>query len=193
MSLKRRTNPKKAKGKSSGPHEQVVDASIMGVRPLLQNAMTDGDSNQAAKRGQVYDDKEEAEKRLITNGKGELCQPAIHLESSMIRAAVEFKFKGQKTYKDLFKAAVFVEPLMVPHKDEGWVIDKQYVVIGKARILRCRPRFDSWALDFTVRILDDRVQPLIVQQVLETAGKYYGIGDYRPRFGLFEVTEFEVR
>jgi hypothetical protein len=58
--------------------------------------------------------------------------------------------------------------------------------------LRCRPRFDDWELDFTILVHDERIDPLKVEQVLENAGKYHGIGDYRPRYGLFEITSFDI-
>jgi hypothetical protein len=31
----------------------------------------------------------------------------------------------------------------------------------------------------------------VLKQILIDAGKYYGIGDYRPDYGLFEVIKFE--
>jgi hypothetical protein len=43
-----------------------------------------------------------------------------------------------------------------------------------------------------ILVNDDRIQPLVVKQILENAGKYHGIGDYRPRFGLFAVNVFEI-
>ncbi|KPA15232.1 hypothetical protein MHK_004565 [Candidatus Magnetomorum sp. HK-1] len=110
----------------------------------------------------------------------------------MIKSATEFKFSGRKTYKELFKAGVYVDPLYIPHKIQTFEIDKQPVVINKARIMRCRPRFDDWELEFKIQIRDDRIEGLIVKEVLENAGKYHGIGDYRPRYGLFEVTKFNI-
>lgn len=184
-------------GKNSEPEQKrfelMMDSYIRGIRPLLQNAMVGPEkADVVGKVGEVYDDTDEAVKRLIKDKADVICQPAEHLESSMVKAAVEFKFKGQKTYKELFKAGIFVEPLLIPHLIQDWEIDKRWVRIGQARIARCRPRFDQWELKFKVRCLDDRIQPLIVKQVLETAGFYYGIGDYRPRYGLFEVVNFEV-
>jgi len=170
-----------------------IEISVKGLRPLLQNAFTSGqEGKKLLKRGQIYDDQLEAESRLIKNKDGIICQPASHFEASMIKSAVEHKFIGRKSYKDLFKAGVFVHPELIPHKTQKYVIDKQAVVISKARILRCRPRFDNWELDFTIIIRDERIDPRKVEQVLECAGKYHGIGDYRPRYGLFELTRFDI-
>jgi hypothetical protein len=55
-----------------------------------------------------------------------------------------------------------------------------------------KPRFDEWALEFQI-INND---PTIIHQdtlkkILEDAGKYYGLGDFRPEFGTFKVEKFE--
>lgn len=171
-----------------------IGITVKGSRPLLQNRFSGGDEEEQSgskKTKKVYDDNEECLKRLYLD-KEVVCQPALHFEATMIKSAVDFKFEGRKTYKEPFKAGVFVDPLFIPHKFPEWVVDKQAVRIGMARILRCRPRFDEWELDFSILIRDDRIEPLIVKEVLESAGKYYGVGDQRPRYGQFDVVKFEV-
>ena len=173
--------------------EIILEITVKGIRPLLQNAFSsETDGKKLLKRGKLYDDAFETNSRLIKNDDGIICQPALHFEASMIKSAAEHKFIGRKTYKDLFKASVFVSPELIPHKFQEYAIDKQAVVISKARIMRCRPRFDNWELDFTIIVHDERIDPLKVKQILENAGKYHGIGDYRPRYGLFEITNFDI-
>lgn len=166
-----------------------IQVKITGIRPLLQNAFLD---EVAEKKGKIYNDHDEAEKRLIKDSEGNIVQPALHIESCMIRSAADFKFKGRKTYKDLFKSGVFVDPLFIPHENAAWVIDKQRVVVNRAAIFRCRPRFDSWSLDFSILVREERIQPAIIETILLQAGKFHGIGDYRPRYGLFEINNFQV-
>jgi len=171
----------------------VVECSVKGKRPLMQNEMAIETADAAkTKTGQTYDDQEEATKRLILNPQKEICQKAEHFESAMVKASASFKITGHKTYKDLFKACVFVEPLLIPHNNQVFTIDKRFVRIGTARVLRCRPRFDDWTLDFTISVTDDRLQPAVLKQIFEDAGKSYGVGDYRPRYGLYEVVKFDV-
>lgn len=170
-----------------------INVSVIGIRPLLQNAFTeDKASKKLLKKGKLYNDQDETESRLIKNGEGVICQPASHFEASMIKSAAEHKFLGRKSYKDLFKASVFVKPNLIPHKIQDYVVDKQPVVVSKARIFRCRPRFDKWELNFTVFIHDDRIDSLKLEQILKNAGKYHGVGDYRPRYGLFEISKFNI-
>jgi len=172
----------------------LINVAVKGVRPLLMNDSFDSSDEESgpSKKGKVYNDVEECEKRLIKDKDGNICQKAIHFEAAMVKSATEFKFQGHKTYKDLFKAGVFVEPLFIPHILTKWEIDKQSVVIGRARVPRARPRFDEWELEFQIRCMDDRVEFLVLKQVLENAGMYIGVGDYRPRYGLFDVIKFEL-
>jgi len=168
-----------------------IQVRIRGIRPLLQNAFVQ-ESADTAKKGKTYDDLDEAQKRLIRDSEGNIAQPALQIEGSLIKAAAEFKFQGRKTYKDIFKAGVFVDPPYVPHINTEWVIDKQRVVVNRAGILRCRPRFDSWELDFNILVREERIQPRVIQDILHHAGRFQGIGDYRPRYGLFQIERFEV-
>lgn len=170
--------------------EQKIRVRVKGIRPLLQNAFSEDDGS--SKKGKIYRDMDEANKRLILNEDGIVCQPSIHFEASLVKSATDFKFSGKKSYKEAFRAGVFVEPILIPHINQQWVVDRQTVVVQKARIMRCRPRFDDWELEFTIRIADDRIQPLVLEDILRNSGKYIGVGDYRPRFGLFDVSEFEI-
>jgi len=170
----------------------TVDVHVKGIRPLLQNHGQE-EENGAAKKGAVYDDVEETEKRLIKDDKGSICQLATHFEGCLIKSGTEFKFKGQKTYKDIIKAGVLVDPYYIPHLIPEYRIHKAFVRIGKSRIMRCRPEFPEWELQFNVEVTDDRLQAPVLKQIFENAGAYYGVGDWRPRFGLFDVIGWEVR
>ncbi len=173
-------------------NEITISCHIRGTRPLLMNAFVSDSGNGLTKKGRIYDDNDEAQKRLYLGPDGSICTPATHIEACMVKSASDFKFSGKKTYKDIIKSGVFVEPLMIPHLKTDWKVDRQGVVVQKARIMRCRPRFDEWELKFEMVLRDERLEALNVRNILESAGKYVGIGDYRPRYGLFQIAEFEV-
>jgi len=52
---------------------------------------------------------------------GLICEPAGHLEATMVQSSGEHKIKGArgKTYKRGFKAAVFVQPELIPHTNQA--------------------------------------------------------------------------
>lgn len=62
---------------------------------------------------------------------------------------------------------------------------------GGGRVMRVRPRFNAWALSFTLLIDEHVTDPKDVRSALEHAGLKIGLGDFRPRFGRFEVTSWK--
>lgn len=175
--------------------EEKYNATIRGICPLLMHKFDDNkDSNKLIKSGsENRDPKLDAQNSLYKNERGVICQPASHIEGAMIRASTSYNMagKGKKTYKDAFKGGVFVEPQMIPHKNQKWNIDSRNVMIQRARIIRSRPRFDNWELSFSIINTDERIRGEILKEILSDAGRYFGIGDYHPRFGRFEVIKFE--
>ena len=72
--------------------------------------------------------------------------------------------------------------------------DVRPVVIGRARVIRTRPRFHKgWRAAFILEYDEKNIDTGSIMQALEYAGHFIGLGDYRPRYGLFEVTAEEVR
>jgi hypothetical protein len=47
--------------------------------------------------------------------------------------------------------------------------------------------FRQWELDFTVHYLPDILNDAQVREAMVTAGRIIGLGDYRPKFGRFDV------
>lgn len=170
-----------------------IAVSIEGIAPLLQHRFPEEEheATGSRKKKKVYDPEEDAIAALYKKEDGTIYQPARHFEAALIKAAVAFKFEGRKTYKDAFKGGIFINPAEIVHKYPEWEIDRQPVVIQRARIMRARPRFDKWALDFEIEIIDDRIAVDVVKEALEYTGLYVGIGDLRPRYGRFKVIKFE--
>jgi len=54
-----------------------------------------------------------------------------------------------------------------------------------------RPLFKEWVANFKLMVLDDTLPLEMLREILERAGTTIGIGDYRPKYGLFEVMKFE--
>jgi hypothetical protein len=70
-------------------------------------------------------------------------------------------------------------------------VDKRPVVVQRQRILRTRPRFNSWRILFEVMYDAEMLDHSEVETALVEAGARVGIGDYRPKFGRFEVESVE--
>jgi len=188
----------------------TVDCKVKGVSPLIQHRFPIPDPEDASKGGRkstgAIDYSEEWREYFYATAEGMIYQPATHFEGAMVKAAVNFKVVGKrgKTYKDLFSASVFVLPDQIPHNitvpdelgtdgDQPLYLDVRPVVVNRARVIRIRPAFSpGWILEFDIEVIDDQIHPELVHDILTLAGKTVGIGDFRPKFGRFEVIRFEA-
>lgn len=174
---------------------------IKGVSDYLQNQMTTDKDQIAGIKSKIAGDdtdlKAQVEKKMYRDEKG--CYiPAKHIEGSLVKSAAEYPMKGRKKWTEFFKGLVVVnerEIRFIPPKDKP---DTVYGDIVKnpstrGRFYTERPMFCiGWEVEFTLQILDEKgPSEKLLHEILNTAGKYKGIGDYRPKFGRFEVVEFE--
>ena len=134
---------------------------------------------------------------LYVDDDGRPYVPDIMLQRAFIEAAKEFQQQGKrkKTYKNLVAGGfvtILEEKIPIISKT-GYKPDKRFVRVQKNRILRVRPRFDDWELEFTI-VIDDSLDHEVIKQIISYAGSYIGIGDFRPTctgpFGRFELAEF---
>lgn len=167
--------------------------SLKGVRPLLMhspNSMMDKKPN-GSRKTVNYVPEDEAKAALHTNKDGVICVPAMAILGCMREAAKDHKVpgKGRKTLTKYVLSGLHVMPEMIPITPQEWVVDARPVVVQRARVIRWRPRFDEWALTFKINLVDESIfNPTLVRNVIEDAGKFVGLLDFRPYFGLFEVT-----
>jgi len=188
----------------------TINCSVEGVAPLLQHKYPLPDFADMGKGGKQRtgekDYSQEWREYLYVTSGGEVYQPAIHFDGAMVKAASGYKIQGArgKTYKDLFKGNVFCSPDEILHGikapdildndgDKVLYLDIRPAVVQRARIARIRPAFKpGWKLEFEITVLDDQIPHNVVNEVLILAGRTAGIGDFRPKFGRFMVTKFEV-
>ena len=64
--------------------------------------------------------------------------------------------------------------------------------VGMSTVMRTRPIFPKWSLTFQVQIDDETFPKSMLEAALNDAGRLVGIGDWRPKFGRFEVKEIKV-
>jgi hypothetical protein len=173
---------------------EVYYIKIAGTKPLLMHAPTGLGDKPRLRRGEHLDPKVEAESYLYKDVEGKICIPSVNIKACIREAGRNYRVSGRRTtFAAMIRAGLDVKPFpYVPLIHNGWQVDIRPVVVQRNRILRARPRFDEWALEFQI-INND---PTIIHQdtlkkILEDAGKYYGLGDFRPEFGTFKVEKFE--
>ena len=175
--------------------KEIYKVGIRGTRPLLMHSCNSMlEENNKTTRSKEYDPQIEAEKALYKDGSGGIIVPSFCVLSCLKEAAKNYQIpgKGKRTFKNYIFAGVQIEPNNIPMiSDNGWEIDLKTVVINRSRIVRARPRFDNWSLEFTIELVDPIITPDNIKQIIIDAGKYNGLLDFRPLFGLFELVNFE--
>lgn len=193
-----------------------VFARIQGTSPLLQHAfgsaaMESLTEEAKARTGQV-DYSLEWMTTMYAGSDGYLYQPATHIEGALQKAASAFKVKGKagKTFKDAVKAYAYVapeqphllwngQPIPTPTKHllesptEALSVSIMRVKVQRAAVARSRLMVNpGWELEFAIDVIDAQLPQAVVKEALIEAGRAVGIGDYRPRYGRFNVVSFEV-
>jgi len=179
---------------------KIIVFRVKGISPLLQNNLVNfigvsEDPALAAGR-KVYDDDEEARLRVYNDPDGAFCHPCEAFTKAMVRACSGKKF-GKLTATSTLKGSVFItEPFALIEDEKGnpatkYTIDKRPVVVGKARVPRCRPCWPRWQMRVPLEIDTAILTREQVAEALSLAGRIVGIGDYRPEkgggFGRFTV------
>lgn len=112
---------------------------------------------------------------IINGGKLHKLGTAIKRAAIVQEDKVPLQFDGPKTPAALFGDKRFV--------------DIRSVKVGTSKVVRCRPIFRDWRCTFTVLFEESVIQRGDLDRVLRDTGNMIGLGDYRPRFGRFEIAE----
>jgi hypothetical protein len=123
--------------------------------------------------------------------------PAVNVEGA-IRDGARISSQGKAV-----ESGVQVSPERIPliydgprtggglYKNKAFV-DTRAIKLNKAStVMRTRPRFDAWSLEFDLSVVDGVLSRADVIGHLQKAGFLRGIGDYRPKFGRFVVESAE--
>ncbi len=179
---------------------EIVTFTVIGISPLLQNNPAEfigktGDEGLGSSK-KTYKDEDEARLRVYKDADGAFAHPSEAFTKSMVKAVAGKKF-GKMFATAAIKGSVFIaEPFSLLVDPKGnpikeYQIDRRPVVVGKARILRCRPMFSKWQIRLALEIDTAILKPKDVLDALSLAGRIVGIGDYRPEkgggFGRFKV------
>jgi hypothetical protein len=178
---------------------RTVNVTIEGLTPMLCNRFHEDEADQATSgvrsRQERPGPEEDAKSRLYQNGHGTFV-PAENVRQSIIAASSRTKIGRRAATTDV-AAAVYISPFELS-LDGEWHVDSRAVVIPatKGRILRHRPMFDDWSLTFDLQIETNLIDEKTVHKIIEDAGNYVGLGDFRPArkgpYGRFQVTKWEV-
>jgi hypothetical protein len=169
--------------------------TITGTSPLLQHRY--GIDDGASTKNNRTRKQDDTDSYFYRDADGKICQPADHLIGALRKAGSKFSVKGsgKATYRLLLGSGVVtISPDMIPHLNQNYTIDRRPVVVQRARIVRSRPMLSAWSLAFTLEFDEDEISAETLNEILVYAGRFVGIGDFRPacggQFGRFLVERF---
>jgi hypothetical protein len=182
---------------------EVYEVRIVGVRPLLMHRpkLTD----MQPRRSEIPPPEQEAREALYTDG-DLIVVPSLNVKAMLRDAGRNYRIPQRRaTYGAYIRAGIDIEPspnipLLNPKTNQPyrasrreWKVDVRPVVVQTSRILRARPRFDEWALEFKIINRDPGLlERGMIYKILVDAGRFYGLGDFRPEFGLFKIEKFKI-
>lgn len=128
---------------------------------------------------------------------GNLGLPGEYLRQSIIGAA---RFRQdprspRKSAMDLFKAGVVsITELADLGVSEADYIDRRRVLIQRNAITRERPALKAgWSATIELMaLLPEYIERATLLEIITSAGRLIGVGDFRPTYGRFQVTSFEA-
>ena len=176
-----------------------VILTAQGVSPLLFHAW----NNEAvlekarARKNSKAKKTDNIESYVYRCEDGTLGIPGPNLHASVQQAA---KFRQdprspRKSAFDLYKAAVTPMTEIASLGVEPWdYIDRRRVMVQRAGITRERPAMRAgWEATFEFAVtLPEYVRPIDFHDILNLAGRVIGLLDFRPTYGRFNITRFEV-
>ncbi len=172
-----------------------VKVRIRGISDYLQHKRPfEEDDKTLQKRTGEVDYSKEVEKTIYREDDIGCYIPSKHIRACFVQAGSSFKAGGMRTYKKMLNAVIEIDPDRIPLKKKTYdYVHKEFVKLQGNQVLRFRPAFEKgWEAEFKLIILDEEQIPVdVMKQIAEYAGKFIGIGDWRPHFGRFEIVEFK--
>jgi hypothetical protein len=126
---------------------------------------------------------------------GHLGLPGEYLRQSIIGAA---RFRQdprspRKSAMDLYKAGIVALTELADLGVEEWdYIDRRRVLIQRNAVTRERPAIrEGWSATIELMVLlPEYIDRMTLLDIIGQAGRLIGVGDFRPTYGRFAVTNF---
>lgn len=128
--------------------------------------------------------------------KGHPCVPGHVIEGTLINAAKKLRMGPSA------KAGLICDgswPLEYDGPKDGNKLkavksfrDIRRVVVQRQAVMRCRPIFYTWAVTFTLHYLPSLFDEEQVVDLVRVGGRIIGLMDYRPKFGRYEIENWQA-
>ena len=187
----------------------LYEVTIKGLDGILFNRMVDLSLSKAEKKNQEKRDPIELERenwreKTYFNDDGTIYIPGENIHQSMQDGAKYWGQKipgeGNKTYTNVVASAIVCENLEFGIKKDSEDLTPFGKMVngnpskGKksgAKVYKIRPLLRPWGGAFRMHVFDARLTPSVLEVILNYAGMFCGLCDWRPTFGRFEIVEIK--
>lgn len=186
-----------------------VAVTISGDAPILFHRWQSDavEAKAKAAKGSAAKKSDNVESYVWRNADGIISLPGEYLRGSLIdprNGAAKYlqdPRSPRKSALDLFKAGVIALTDLAPiiradgSPADAWdYLDRRRVTVQRAGITRERPALAAgWSCSvLLLSTTPQYIDPILLRQALTQAGRLVGVGDFRPTYGRFSVTRFEL-
>lgn len=177
----------------------IVTVAIRGTADILFHAwnVESVEAKAGAAKGSKAKKTDDVESYVYRDDDKNICVPGEYLRGAIIGAA---KYKQdprspRKSAMDLFKAGIVPLTRLASLGTTEWdYLHKCRVCIQRNAVTRTRPAMrEGWTAEFELLVnLPEYIVPALLHEVISSAGKLVGLGDFRPSYGRFAVDGFKV-
>lgn len=187
----------------------VVSVEITGDSVLLFHRWQSDSVEAKAKaaKGSAAKKTDDVESYVWRDDNNHICLPGEYLRGSLVdprNGAAKYQQdprSPRKSALDLFRAGVVaLTDLAVITRADGekadsWdYLDRRRVTVQRAGVTRERPAFNAgWSCEVELMVMTPAyINERLLHRTLSDAGRLVGVGDFRPTFGRFSITKFEI-
>ena len=181
----------------------VVKVELKSVSPYSQSRHYE--TPKLEKESAADYEKRTWKERCHVDGTDHIFIPPMSFKNCISEAAkylsVQIPGKGKTTFTKHFEAGLLVADPLVLDITKEQIQGEWYFVPadgkrgGGKRVMKCFPVILEWSGTITFYVLDETITQEVFRYHLEQAGKFIGIGRFRPRnngfYGRFEIVKME--
>lgn len=183
----------------------VVRVKCQGTRPIMFGRMSEEILEHLRKGTRPQSNKDAdpmriAEDKMYKGPNGELCIPADNFWAALVEAGAFVGFKGKRNLSNSEESVLpgvlnIREDYLTFTDGQGWRVDQRRGRLDNGTaVCIVRPLFPEWGFTATLEIDDSQVSVEKIKEVVETAGRFKGLGEHRKkgRYGRFAVVGWEI-